>query len=129
MDKKLGVNFLSASALSFVGDGVHSLFVRSVLAQKHDFKSGQLHKEASRFVSAVAQAKFVESVLDKLTEQEQAIYARCKNAHADQKPKSCSFDQYKRATGLEGVLGWLWLLGEKERVVEIVDWQMSGLQE
>jgi len=119
-------NQYSSSALSFIGDAVYSLFVRESLARRYDKKAGGLHKLASTIVSAVSQAEFVETVVkDKFTSQELAIFNRCKNSHISNKPNNCTYEQYKKATGFEGVLGYLYLNKSIDRIMQIVEWRME----
>lgn len=123
--QKQDINQYSSSALSFVGDAVFSLYVRIYLTQKYDYKSGELHKISVQIVSAVAQSNFVDTILEHLTENELAVYKRCKNAHQNNKPKSVTYEQYKKASGLEGLLGYLYLDNQLDRLQQIIDWQLS----
>ena len=112
---------MSSSSLAFVGDAVFTLFVRRRVALKYDKKSGGLHALQSHFVSAKAQSKMADILLPQLTQQEKDIFARCKNAHVDNKTKAATYKEYKSATGLEGVLGYLYLDGDNERLSELCD--------
>lgn len=107
--------------LSLVGDGVHTLFVRSMLAQKLPFSAGGLHNETCRAVCASAQAaaaKRIEGILD---EDEAFIYKKCKNATARNLPKHATLMEYKYATALEGLIGYLYLSGLNQRLSQIIE--------
>ena len=115
------IHHMSGSSLAFVGDAVFALYVRQRVAMQYDKKSGGLHALTSRYVSARSQAVMADAILPCLDEAEQDIFARCKNAHVDNKTKAASFKEYKKATGLEGVLGYLYLMGNHERLGELCE--------
>ncbi|MDR3022032.1 MAG: ribonuclease III [Clostridiales bacterium] len=119
------INNLSASALAFVGDAVFTLFVRQFLALQYDKKGGGLHALQSKFVSAKAQSKMSDQLYDKLSQQEQDIFNRCRNAHVDNKTKAATFKEYKKATGLEGLFGSLYLNGQNQRLQELCEFVMT----
>ena len=116
MQSDIDISHMSSSSLAFVGDAVFTLFVRNNLALKFDKKSGGLHALQSKYVSAKAQSMMADLVFPQLDAQEQDIFARCKNAHVDNKTKAASFKDYKKATGLEGVFGYLYLIGNIKRL-------------
>ena len=107
--------------LAFVGDGVDTLFVRTKLAAESTSKAGALHKEASEEINAHAQSVQVEKVLGFLTEEEKEIYLRARNSKNRHHAKNYSVADYRRASGLEAVIGFLYLTGEKERLEEIFE--------
>ena len=115
MDRK-DANQISALSLAFLGDAVFTLYIRDYLVNNNDGKSGLLHLEASKFVCAKAQAKMFESISSELTEEESDIAKRCRNAHNTSKAKNAGLSDYKRATALEGLFGYLKLVGEEERL-------------
>ena len=114
---------LSALSLAYVGDAVHSLYVRERLVSGPQFKPDTLHQMASSEVKAAAQAKLAESVADKLTETETSVYLRGRNAKAHHKAKNQSIFDYRKATGMEAVLGFLYLTGQHARIVELLNQQ------
>lgn len=111
---------LNAQVLAFIGDAVHTLAVRTKLVSQHDNKSGALHTMATGEVSAVAQAKHYDRVAALLTEEEQAIFRRGRNANVKSMAKNASAGEYMKATGFEAVLGFLYLVGEQERLLELI---------
>ena len=115
MERK-DANQLSPLSLAFLGDGVFTLFIREYLINNHDAKSGALHLWANKFVCAKAQAKMIEVLLDELSDEEKDIARRCRNAHNTSKAKNAGLGEYKKATALEGVLGYLKLVGDDERL-------------
>ena len=81
----------------------------------------KLHNRAASMVKASAQAKAVERIRDRLTEQEQSVIRRGRNAHVNHKAKNMSEADYHLATGLEALFGYLYLKGETERLSEIFE--------
>lgn len=110
---------MSALGLAHMGDGVFELLVRTYLCQSGLAKSGNLHRATVAHVSAPAQASFVDAILPHLREDEQAIYRRGRNTHVHGVPKNATAGQYAKATGLEALLGSLWLSGQHERINEL----------
>lgn len=111
---------LSALSLAYVGDAVHSLFVRQNLAAHSQAKPDALHQLASAQVKASAQAAFAENLESYLTDTEKSVYLRGRNAKTHHKAKNQSSADYRKATGLEAVLGFLYLTGQHERLVELL---------
>lgn len=111
---------VNSLVLAYLGDAVWSLFVRRQLAATTDLKAGELHKIASGEVNAGAQARLAEAVADKLTEAEHDMYIRGRNAKAHHKAKNQSGADYRKATGMEAVVGYLYLVGDTARIVELL---------
>ena len=110
---------LSPLQLAFVGDSVHALLVRARLIQQN-LKVRDMHLAANRAVNAVSQARTSQFILPLLTEEEADIFRRGRNAHPHHSaPKSASTGEYAGATGLEALLGYLFLTGQDERIAEL----------
>lgn len=107
---------LNPLVMAFVGDSVFTLFVRTRLASASHTKAGGLHKEANKFVSAPAQSYMFCAIENLLTEDEAAIARRAKNAHNNTVAKHATVADYKRATSLEAVFGYLSLSEQNERL-------------
>ena len=121
------VNGLSNLALAHLGDGVFSLLCRAYLCKKGDKSVKRLHLDSIALVMAPTQAAFAEKILPSLTEAEADYYRRGKNAHTHAAPKSASPREYAMATGLECLLGALYLLGENDRINELFNLGMEAL--
>ncbi len=106
--------------LAFVGDSVYSLYVRERLTLEVGGKSGDLQRTAAQIVSAKGQSDFLDSVEPLFTEEEQEVFRRAKNAKKGSKSKSASHLEYNRSTGLEAVIGFLYLAGREERIKELL---------
>ena len=113
------VNLLSSSALAFIGDTVFDLLVREKLVRQANRSSGKLHAQAARLVCATAQAEAAHVIEPVLDEKERAVYVRGRNAHSSHIPKNATQTDYRFATGLEALFGWLYLRGEDARIQEL----------
>lgn len=109
--EEVDVRTLSPLTLAFVGDGVYSLMVRERLASEANRPNGALHNMAVHQVRAEAQAAAMERLLPLLSEEEEAVYKRGRNAHTAR-----SGNDYHKATGLEALFGFLYLAGRIDRV-------------
>jgi len=110
---------LSPLQLAYVGDSVHALLVRTRLLQKN-LLVRDMHRAANEAVSAVSQARELQRIMPLLTEEEAAIVRRGRNAHPHHgAPKSASVGEYAEATGLEALLGYLYLTGQNGRIKEL----------
>lgn len=106
--------------LAYIGDAVHSLYVRHQLVASLPFKASELHRLASSRVNAHEQAILAENLFDSLTADEQAIYLRGRNSKSHHKAKNQSGADYRKATGFEAVLGYLYLIGNTERICKLL---------
>ena len=114
----LGLNPL---VLAFVGDSVQQLMVRTKLASTSTAKAGELHKLQSEQIKASAQAKYMDEIMSILTEDEIAIFKRARNTHMNTMAKNASVADYKKASGFEAVIGYLYLLGKNERLEKLFE--------
>lgn len=105
--------------LAFVGDAVYTLCVRERLARSSWHKTGELNRLASEVVSAHGQSETLARVLPLLTEEEADIFRRGRNAKKATKSKNATAQEYARSTGLEAVIGFLYLTGRLHRIEEL----------
>lgn len=118
--EKQEINLYSPLTLAYIGDAVYDLMVRTLVVEKGNCAANKLHKRTSEIVKAPAQAELVEKIMPQLTEQEQRIYRRGKNAKSYTMAKNATMKDYQKATGLEAVMGYLYLNGEITRAVELL---------
>jgi len=112
-DQEIGA--ISNLGLAHLGDGVYELLIRTWLCKRGKATNRGLHKAAVAYVSATAQAEAVKRLMPHLTEGEQAVYRRGRNARANT-PPSASVEEYHAATGFETLFGYLYLKGDIERI-------------
>lgn len=119
------LNECSPLALAFVGDGVLELLVRSRLVATRRISAGALHREAVKLVSARAQADLLAVLEPYLTDEEKDLVRRGRNASKATVSKNATAWQYRASTGLEAMLGWLYLQNRLERIDELFEhmWQ------
>lgn len=120
-DIKCDVNMLSPLNLAFVGDTVFDLFVRESLVCQANRPVNKLHKKATELVKASSQARAVERIYDSLSQEEQNVIRRGRNAHTNHKAKNMSEADYHLATALECLFGYLYLKGRIDRLREIFE--------
>lgn len=111
----------SPVTLAFLGDAVYSLLVRNMLSLNANKPAGKLHKESVNYVNAAFQAQMVKELLPCLTQAETDVFKRGRNAHSSHSPKNQSDADYRYATGLEALYGYLYLCGDKRRINEIFE--------
>ena len=116
----LEVNVL---VLAYMGDTVYEEYIRKYLITKGIGNVNDLQTEALKYVSAINQAKFLTEMIDndKLSEKELDIVKRARNYKTTSHPKSCDIITYKYATGLEALIGYLYLDNNIERINEIMN--------
>lgn len=110
---------ISSIGLAHVGDAVYEVLVRSWLCARGKATGKGLHRATVQLVCAPKQAELAEKILPVLTEEEQAVFKRGRNANVHTIPQHASRAQYAQATALEALFGWLYLQGEKQRINEL----------
>ena len=125
------VKQLNSLALAYMGDAVLEQAVREHLIRSGRVRPNTLHKEATKYVSAKAQASVVRVLLAEkfLTEDEEAVLRRGRNAKSGTIPKNTDIQTYKYSTAFEAVLGSLYLSGDFERVKEIIEKAITTIEE
>lgn len=109
----------SPLALAYIGDGVFDIVIRTAVVGKGNTKASMLHKKTSSIVKAHTQALMIEALMPYLTEEEESIYRRGRNAKSPTMAKNATMSDYRKATGLEALVGYLYLTDDFERVVEL----------
>ncbi len=107
---------LSPITLAFIGDAVYTLFVREKIVFEKDLKGSELNKKTSAVVKATAQAKFIDLIMPYLSEEEIEIYKRARNSKKNTRAKSASVVEYNKSTGFEALVGYLYAIGEIDRL-------------
>lgn len=110
------VNAISMLGLAHIGDGVYELLTRTMLCKQGHSAAAKLHRLTVSYVNAPAQAAAAKKIMPLLTAQELAVYKRGRNAKVNSVPQKATEGEYHAATGLEALFGWLYLLGETQRI-------------
>ena len=110
---------LSAASLAYLGDAVFELLVRTMLVENGEQTVNEFNRLAKGYVSAKAQAALYHKVIDQLTDEEQAILKRGRNLNPQSRAKNASVSDYRHATGLETLFGYLYTCGRHERLQEL----------
>lgn len=118
--KEVDIRTYSPLALAYIGDGVYDLIFRTAVVQKGNTSANKLHHQTIQFVKAPAQARMVQTLMDEFTPEEMAVYKRGKNAKSYTMAKNATIAEYKMATGLEALVGYLYLCGRTERILELI---------
>ena len=117
---EVDVRTYSPLTLAYIGDGIYDLIIRSLVVGKGNTKASDLHKRTSQIVKAKTQAELIEVLLPMLTAEENDIYRRGRNAKSPTMAKNATMSDYRKATGFEALMGYLYLKNELPRIVELV---------
>ncbi|MFU2164775.1 Mini-ribonuclease 3 [Streptococcus pluranimalium] len=128
---QVDVSLINGIALAFEGDAVYSYYIRRHLIFTGQTKPNQLHRLATRYVSAKAQASLITAMLEAqlLTEKEEAIYRRGRNTNSHTKAKNADVVTYRMSTGFEAVMGYLDMTGQTERLEELITWCIAKVEQ
>ncbi|MDE7325545.1 MAG: ribonuclease III [Lachnospiraceae bacterium] len=117
----------SPLALAYIGDAIYDLVIRTMLVARGNSQVNKLHKKASGFVKAAAQKQAMEVIEPLLTPQEHSYYKRGRNAKSFTTAKNASILEYRVATGFEALMGFLYLTGQMERLMELIKYGTDAL--
>lgn len=115
------VNLLNPLIWAYVGDCVYELYVRTMLVNNSKKNAGLLHKQAIKIVNAKSQAEQLQKIMDNLTDSEKEIVRRARNTQTNSIPKNADVMDYKYATAFEGLIGYLYLSKQNERLKQVLD--------
>lgn len=119
----------SPLVLAYIGDAVYEVYVRSKLMEAGNLPVNKIHHAATKYVSAEAQYLIYHSIKDMLTEEEEAVFKRGRNAKSATVPKNANPVHYRFATGFEALVGFLYVNAMHERLCEILDNSFSRRKE
>ena len=118
--KEQDIRSFSPLTLAYIGDAVYDLVIRTIVVERGNKAANVLHKTTGKYVNAAAQAAIIQAVLDVMTEEELAVYMRGRNAKSNTMAKNASVEDYRKATGMEALIGYLYLSNRFHRVLELV---------
>ena len=116
-------------ALAFLGDAVYEIYVREYVMAKGYRTINLMHREAIKFVRAKSQCQAVKHILPELSEEEEAVVRRGRNANPHTVPKNADVEDYRYATALESLFGYLELTGQKQRLEALMDKSIAFIEE
>lgn len=118
----------SPLVLAYIGDCVFDLIIKLLITGKGNRQVHKLHEETSRYVQASAQSYMMRSIQERLSEEEHAVYRRGRNARSVSPAKNQSITDYRRATGFEALVGYLYLCGSYERLTELITVGLESME-
>lgn len=110
----------SPLTLAYIGDGIFDLVIRTIVVARGNTSANQLHYHTSHVVKAATQAAMIQGLLKELTEEEENIYRRGRNAKSHTIAKNASVSDYRNATGFEALMGYLYLNDQTERMIQLI---------
>ncbi|MBP5600655.1 MAG: ribonuclease III [Lachnospiraceae bacterium] len=113
-------NELAPLILAHIGDAIYEVVIRTITLSKGNRAIEKVHKDATKYVNAKAQADIIEKIQPILTEEELNIYKRGRNAKSNTKAKNASITDYRKATGFEALMGYLYLMDKTDRMLDLI---------
>ncbi|MCT4606240.1 MAG: Mini-ribonuclease 3 [Marinisporobacter sp.] len=123
------IRFVSPLVLAYIGDAVYEVYIREYIVYKYGGNVNKLHKLATKFVKAGAQAKIAHALEGEISEKEWNLIKRGRNQKSGTVPKNADLTDYKYATGFEALIGYLHLLGNTDRIKEIIKRAVEIIEE
>ncbi|MDY5649183.1 MAG: ribonuclease III domain-containing protein [Lachnospiraceae bacterium] len=117
---EVDIQTYSPLILAYIGDAAYELIIRTYLVDQGNGRPDRLHRKASSMVKASAQAAMAEALLPLMTGEEEQVYRRGRNAKSVTMAKNATMSDYRKATGFEALMGYLYLKGEQKRMVDLV---------
>ena len=127
--KEVDIKEYSPLTLAYIGDSIYDLIIKSLVVNEGNRQVQKLHKETSMRVQASAQSKMMRAIQEHLTEEEHAVFKRVRNAKSVSPAKNQSITDYRRATGFEALMGYLYLKKEWKRMLELVKIGLESMDE
>lgn len=127
--KKIDPGMYSPLTLAYIGDDAYDLVVRTFLLNQGNMSVNKINKRANSIVKAETQSKMIGFIEPILTDEELSVYKRGRNAKSATTAKNATVNDYRRATGFEALMGYLYLLGRFERMIELIRTSLEGIGE
>lgn len=126
--KEVDIKEYSPLTLAYIGDSIFDLIIKTMIINGGNKQVQKLHKETSSYVQASAQSLMMRTLQDQLSEEERSIYKRGRNAKSVSPAKNQSLSDYRRATGFEALMGYLYLKKEYKRMLELVQTGLDSIK-
>ena len=125
---EVDIRTYSPLTLAYIGDAIYDLVIRTIVVERGNRSANNLHKKTIGYVNARVQARMVDVLEEELTEEEAAVCRRGRNAKSYTAAKNASIIEYRKATGLEALCGYLYLQGQQERMLELIKKGLEKLE-
>lgn len=127
--KEVDIRSYSPLVLAYIGDGVFDLIIRSYVVNQGNVQVNKMHRHTSSIVKAQTQAQMAARLEPLLTEEEESFYKRGRNAKSHTTAKNASVGDYRKATGFEALVGYLYLTGQNDRLMELMKIALTEIGE
>ena len=127
--QEVNIESYSPLTLAYIGDCVYDLIIKTMVISEGNKQVKKLHQETSKVVQASAQSEMMRVIQEVLTEEEHAVYRRGRNAKSVSPAKNQSLTDYRRATGFEALMGWLYLQNDCKRMIDLIKIGLEHLEE
>ena len=118
--KETDIRTYSPLTLAYIGDAIYDLVIRTIVVERGNSSANKLHRKTVAYVNAREQARMIDALEEELTEEETAVYHRGRNAKSYTSAKNASIIEYRKATGMEALCGYLYLQGRQERMLYLI---------
>ena len=126
--KEVDIRTYSPLTLAYIGDAIYDLVIRTIVVERGNRSASNLHKKTVNYVNARVQAKMIDALENRLTEEEKAVFHRGRNAKSYTSAKNASIIEYRKATGFEALCGYLYLQGRQERMLSLIREALNALE-
>ena len=118
--KEVDIRTYSPLTLAYIGDAIYDLVIRTIVVERGNRPANKLHRKVVSYVNARVQARMIEALESELTQEEETVYHRGRNAKSYTVAKNATVIEYRKATGLEALCGYLYLQGRQERMLYLI---------
>ncbi len=119
----------SPLVLAYIGDGIYDLIIRTIVVHQGNTQANKLHRRTSELVKAATQATMIDLLFEDMTTEEQDMFRRGRNAKSPTMAKNATMKDYRKATGFEALMGYLYLKGDYERMTDLIKLGLARLEE
>lgn len=123
----IDIRTYSPLVLAYIGDGIYELIIRTIIVSKGNIPVNKMHKKSASLVKAATQSAMMDVLMEELTQEELTMYKRGRNAKSATSAKNASIHDYRRATGFEALMGYLYLTGQSDRMTRLIQTGLVGL--
>ena len=126
--EEVDIHTYSPLALAYIGDSIYDVVIKNLVVNRGNKQVNKLHQQTSALVQASTQSRMMRTMQESLTEEEHAIYRRGRNAKSVSPAKNQSITDYRRATGFEALLGYLYLKRDYKRMIDLIKIGLDSLE-